>query len=201
MSGFVFEDFGESPIEKEPIEIQAETQTISDLVSDRANFDDGYNQGWSDGIASIVNDSKKLNADIALALQEAGFAYFEARQHVLNSMKPLVTELISSVLPTLAQETLVPRVVELVCEVAAKTEPPIKVLCAPSTKTPLEEVISETIEFPVIVEAEETLTTSQAVVQYDDGETSIDSTFLVNEIVAAVDDFYNMSAEEERISA
>jgi flagellar assembly protein FliH len=162
-----------------------------------AAFDKGYKEGWTDAIKSAERDDEKARADISTALQEAGFTYFEARQHVLNSLKPLLDAMVETVLPRLGRETLGPQVVEEVIRIAKATETPIKIICAPATQEELEGAIAQRVSFPVEIECEPSFADSQIQLKFDQGEASIDPTALSELIKDALDKFYELSKQKE----
>lgn len=199
----LFEDFSTTKIavkqEPEVQEVQVSQADANDRV--RSSFDDGYKEGWVDAQAAAASEQQQINADMATALQEAGFAYFEARQHIFNSMRPLLEAMVQQVLPPLAEETLIHHIIDKVQEIAQVTEPPLTILCSPETEAPLRALVEEQLSFPVDVKPEVTLTASQAMLQFADGQTAIDLGETIAKISTAVENFYNLSNEEERASA
>lgn len=164
---------------------------------DRAGFEDGYKEGWIDAQAAAQNESSELSSEIATALQEAGFAYFEARQHIFNSMRPLLEAMVEQVLPTLAKDALPMKIVEEIEKFAETSEPPMHILCSPQTAGPLSDVLARHVSFPIEVKTEETLTESQAVLKFTEGESTIDLEAVVENMKAAVSDFYDLNQNQK----
>lgn len=197
----LYEDFSDQAVEtsaSKPAEDKPQTNTTE---VHRAGFDDGYKEGWIDAQAAVQSETSEISAEIATSLQEAGFAYFEARQHIFNSMRPLLTAMVEQVVPALAKETLAHKIVEHVQTIAQKTEPPMHILCAPECVDQIKAVIEKYVDFPMEVRGEDTLTASQATLQFSDGQTSIDLDAVVAELKEAVTNFYDLNQQEERAHA
>lgn len=168
--------------------------------ANRASFEDGYKEGWIDAQAAAQDETSELNSEIATALQEAGFAYFEARQHIFNSMRPLLEAMIDQVVPALARDVLPQKIVEEVLSHAADNEPPMHILCAPDIAKPLGDVLARHVTFPIDVKTEVTLTETQAVLKFAESEATIDLGAIVSGMKTALADFYDLNNTTERSS-
>jgi flagellar biosynthesis/type III secretory pathway protein FliH len=193
----LYEDFSDltvSPLKPQQSQPIAETAT-EDM--NRASFDDGYKEGWIDAQAAAQSETKELNTEVATALQEAGFAYFEARQHIFKSMRPLLEAIVEQVVPEMARESIALKVVEQLEQIAEQTEPPMHVLCAPATALKLNDVLEKHVSFPVEVREEATLAETQAVLKFSEGQTNIDLSSVVDGLKSAISDFYELNYQEE----
>lgn len=168
-----------------------------DASAIRAAFDDGYKCGWQDGVDSINDRDKELREDLSSALQEVNFTYFEARQHVMKSVQPVLQAMVELVLPSLLAQSLGAQVVELLGAMANKSEPAITIACAADTEEMLKELIEASITFPVSLEVEPTLTTSQVVLHLNDGQTRIDFDATLEALRECVASFFDTSEIEE----
>lgn len=168
------------------------------IDKNRASFEDGYKEGWVDAQAAAQDETSTLNAEVATALQEAGFAYFEARQHIFKSMRPLLEAMIDQVMPVMARETFAATIIEHIQKIAEETEPPMHILCAPETASQLESILEKHVSFPVEIRTEDTLTESQAVLKFSEGQTNIDLSSVIDDLKVAISDFYNLNDQEVR---
>lgn len=195
----LFEDFSvidEAPKSFTPLQPNPSVSQ-TDAPQAHQSFDDGYKEGWVDAQAAAKSEQDTIDADVATALQEAGFAYFEARQHVFNSMRPLLEAMVTQFIPTLVRDNLVPIIVEKVEALARQTEPPLCILCAPEVEQQLRDVVTANLKFPVEVRAESTLTNTQALLQMSEGEALIDLGKMVSDLETSVAEFYTLTVQKE----
>lgn len=190
-----FEDFGSGKTVETQASGSAGTQQSDDAIRDA--HDEGYKAGYADGLATADTERSKLTSDIATALQEASFTYFEARQHVMNSMRPLLETMADIILPELGRASLARKAVEELLAIADKVEAPIKLYCAEVCEEEISELVSRQVTFPVEIETEETLTSSQIILSYDNGQTHLDLDLTVAKIQQAISDFYETAQNEK----
>lgn len=166
-------------------------------VATSNGYDDGYTAGWNDAIEEERKASDKLTRDMALALQEAGFTYFEARQHILKSLRPVLEAISEVILPELARSSLGPTIAETIEYLAESIEQPIEILCPPHAEETLKKICEDQIKFPVTVTTEATLADQQVLFRYADGSAEIDMSKCVADIQAAISEFYDSLNESE----
>lgn len=194
----LFEDFSEIETPRPIVEENPSPEiNLASENQNRQSFDDGYKEGWVDAQSAAKGEQDKLSADVATALQEASFTYYEARQHVFNSMRPLLEAMIKQFIPTLAKENIVPIIVEHIEALAQKTEPPLCILCAPEIVQELTETVQAAVSFPVEVKPEQNLTPTQALLQFSDGEARVDLGEVQREIETAIENFYDLTNDKE----
>ena len=196
----LFEDFSEIEKPQEVVPLNAEPPIADSHSAARQSFDDGYKEGWVDAQAAAKLENNAINSDVATALQEAGFAYFEARQHIFNSMRPLLEAIVRQVVPKLSETTLIPIVVEEVEAIALLDQPPLNILCAPEIEEQLRQVLATHLSFPVEVSAETTLSKTQVLLQLVEGETHIDLSNVLQKLETSLSDFYELTNEKEVVN-
>ena len=109
----MLEDFGETR-RGTPVSI-----TELSLEEERLEaFERGYQAGWDDCAKSQMEESRRITADLAQNLQDLSFTYEEAYAAVMQALHPLLEQMIAAVLPRLARDSLVPRLVETVHDIA-----------------------------------------------------------------------------------
>ena len=87
----------------------------------------GHAAGREEALAEAASAQDALSAQIAQAVADLQFGYAEARQHMGAALRPLFTTLMERLLPRLAQESLVPHLVALLQEAAARDmEAPVR---------------------------------------------------------------------------
>lgn len=109
----LLEDFDDSGHETEV------TLTDVSLEEQRlAAFETGYQAGWDDAVKAQTEGARLITADLAQNLQDLRFTYEEAHGAVMQALRPLLMEMTTKVLPRLAQESLGPRLAEMLHELA-----------------------------------------------------------------------------------
>ena len=171
------------------------TVSISDLSLEDERLDSyeaGYKAGWEDAVKAQEGDSRRVASDLANNLEDLTFTITEATQSVLRDLRPLLEDMVNTVLPRLAQDTLGARVVELL-EVVASTgaEKTVEITTSPSNLTALE-LLTEGIETPrVTVLSEDTFADGQVHIQMGAEEREIDLDALMAELQTAVAGFFD----------
>ncbi|EPX77321.1 hypothetical protein [Litoreibacter arenae] len=185
----VFEDFSsdaESPHVTTKV-VQADPQQL------RGSFDEGYKCGWQDASDAADDQDRDVREALSSALQALNFTYFEARQHIMQSVRPILEAMTDAVLPELLARSLGGRVVEILNDLADATMPPITVACAPECEAMLRELVTETVKFPIEVKVEPTLSPAQAVLQLKGGEVRIDLDATIEAVRECIDTFFETS--------
>ncbi len=109
-----------------------------------ASFEQGYSAGWDDAVAAQQDDKGRISADLARNLQSLSFTFQDARSHVLQSVKPLILEMINRLLPEVARETLAPTVLEAVMPLAEDlADAPMTLVLNPAVRSQVEDLLTQ----------------------------------------------------------
>lgn len=187
------EDFSRAILAPEP---GISTEELKSL--EKAGFDKGYSAGWEDALSGAQDSDKQSRAECASALQEIDFTYFEARQHVTASFKPLIEAMMAVILPEAARQAIAPMVEQELHALAEKIDCPIQILCAPTTAAELEDLVGEFSRGPVTVVTEDTLAPTQVQLRFAEGQTEVDLQDAIAQLQEAVVKFFDASVQEER---
>lgn len=161
-----------------------------------AAFEKGYTAGWDDAVAAQDADGAKLRADLARNLEELSFTYAEARSHVLQAMEPLLRDMVAKVLPTIAQETLAPVVLETLRPLAEEMAgAAITVVVNPVNRHKVETMLSTGKTLPLTFVEEPSLGEGQVYLRMGDAESRIDLDGVIAAIGRAVAGFFAMQNE------
>lgn len=161
-----------------------------------AAFEKGYTAGWDDAVAAQDADSAKLRADLARNLEDLSFTYAEARAHVLQAMEPLLRDMVAKVLPTIAQETLAPIVLETLRPLAEEMAgAAITVVVNPANRHTVETLLSTGRTLPLTFVEEPSLGEGQVYLRMGDAESRIDLDGVIAAIGRAVAGFFAMQNE------
>lgn len=91
-------------------------ETFDDRDQTAADGDTGANDAWNAGFqagyeAAMIDaqaQQDRLSTDIVQTLNDQAFSFFEARDHLLGTLRPLFEQLISTFAPCAAREMMVP---------------------------------------------------------------------------------------------
>ncbi|VAV97123.1 hypothetical protein MNBD_ALPHA07-660 [hydrothermal vent metagenome] len=160
-------------------------------------FEKGYQAGWDDSVKAQSDDSRHITADFARNLQELSFTYHEAHAAALNSLEPLLRQMVEVVLPKVARETLGTRLIE-VLEDLTKTQGTgaIELVTAPANVTALEGILPDDPAMPMNIIEEGSLADGQVFIRFGNTEHEIDLTQVLEGLDLAVTGFFEENRKE-----
>ncbi|MEM7596258.1 MAG: ABC transporter ATP-binding protein [Pseudomonadota bacterium] len=162
------------------------------------SYEAGYQAGWDDSAAANTDAGNQVAADFAQNMRDLSMTYHEAYAALLADIKPLLTQIVDTVLPAMAQDTLGPRVLELI-EAQMTTGPrsALVLSTAPDGLKMLEPMV-EGLDENMVVElrADETLAAGQVHLSFGtDHEEELDTAALIDGIQAAVHGFFQTQTD------
>ncbi|WP_208348153.1 ABC transporter ATP-binding protein [Pseudaestuariivita rosea] len=160
-------------------------------------FENGYKAGWADAEKSADDARTRITAEFAQNLQDLSFTYHEARSHILKTLEPVFREMTAAVLPKIAQDSLLPMIVDQIMKAANGTvDAPMHIAVAEENLPQLESMIPETQPFPLTVFADASLSVGQAFIQHGSTAQHIDMDHTTHKIRQLVEDFFTLSQED-----
>ena len=162
-------------------------------------WDTGYKAGWDDAVRAAAEDEARIRADFARNLRDLGFTYHEARAQVIAALEPLLQDVVSKVLPDLAQVALAPRIVETMMGHATQAAAaPVEILIAPAARPALDRLFEAPPGLPVTILEEPSLDLGQAVLRFGRSETHIDLSAVVEAARTGIDALYTLTLEQRQ---
>jgi len=160
-------------------------------------FEKGYQAGWDDSVKAAQEDSRHVSAALAQNLQDLSFTYQEAYTAVLDAFRPLLDDVIASVLPTLMRHSLGAQVAEALHDMARERgHQPIEIVTAPANVTAIETVLAREEDLDLTVSEEPTLTEGQVQIRFGQQEREIDLQGVIAQIERAVADFFEENRKD-----
>ncbi|MDP2085022.1 MAG: flagellar biosynthesis protein [Gemmobacter sp.] len=162
-------------------------------------FESGYKAGWDDAVAARSDAEAEQRNEVARALQALSFTFHDARAHVLHALSPLMAEVAARLLPVIAHAALPHLVVEALgpyAEVAS--EAPVLILLNPEARHRVETLIGTQSGLPVRFQETADLTPGQVNLRLGETETRVDLDAALATIRAALEDFFDLAAKENR---
>lgn len=160
-----------------------------------ASFEQGYSAGWDDAVAAQQDDQGRIRADLARNLQTLSFTFQDARSHVLQSIKPLILEMVNRLLPEVARESLAPTVLEAVMPMAEElADTPVTLVLNPAVRGQIEDLLTQATGLPMVIEDEPTMPDGQVYIRFGASETKVDLGKVTTDIAIAVRAFFNLNS-------
>jgi flagellar assembly protein FliH len=185
----LLEDFG--------VTRRGASMSITDVSLEEARleaFEKGYQAGWDDSVKSQVEDSRRITADLSQNLQDLNFTYEEAYAAVMQAVHPLLEQMITSVLPRLARDSLVPRLVETVQHIAREHgRQKIGIAAAEDDMPALAYLTDAVPDVDIDLSVDDTLASGQLYLRFDGREQAIDMQEVLQGIEHAVSGFFENS--------
>lgn len=185
----MLEDFGETrrgtPVSMTDLSLEEERLEA---------FEKGYQAGWDDCAKSQMEDSRRITADLSQNLQDLTFTYEEAYAAVMQALHPLLEQMTAAVLPRLARESLVPRVVETVHDIARTHGHQAIGLAVAEEDMPVLDHLTDALpDMEIGLTVDDTLASGQLYLRFDGGEQAIDLQEVLQGIEQAVSGFFENS--------
>ncbi|MEI4233407.1 flagellar biosynthesis protein [Roseovarius sp. D22-M7] len=157
-------------------------------------FEKGYQAGWDDSVKSQGEESRRIAADLGQNLQDLSFTYEEAYAAVMQAVHPLLEQMVSAVLPRLARDSLVPRLVETLHDIAREQGHQKIAIAAAEADMPALAHLTEAVpEIDIELGVDDTLASGQIYLRFDGREQAIDMQEVLEGIEQAVSGFFENS--------
>lgn len=161
------------------------------------SYDSGYSAGWEDAVTAHAKDQNHIAAEFAKNLQDLGFTFHEARIQVMKSLEPLLSEIVSKVLPGMVSESIAHTVVEELFKFAETViDAPVEIVVAPTNLAALEHLLNSTQTVPVKLVEEPTLGTGQVLLRAGQSEKHINLDDALERISSAIQSIYHINRGE-----
>jgi flagellar biosynthesis/type III secretory pathway protein FliH len=159
-----------------------------------ASFEQGYSAGWDDAVAAQQGDQDKIRADLARNLQSLSFTFQDARSHVLQSIRPLILEMVNRLLPEVAREALAPTVLDAVMPLAEElADAPLTLVLNPDVRSQVEDLVAQATGLPMVIDEEPSMPDGQVYIRFGTSETKVDLAQVTADIGIAVRAFFNLN--------
>jgi flagellar assembly protein FliH len=162
-------------------------------------YEQGYAAGWDDAIAAQDSEVARLRTDLGRNLLDMSLSYRDARRHVLAALEPLLREMVTKVLPSIAHRTLGQIVLEELRPIAEGfSAAPVTVITAPVHRQTVEAMLAAAApDLAITVREEPALGEGQAYLKLGASEVRIDLDGVIEAIGKAVNAFFRIETDEE----
>lgn len=157
-----------------------------------ASYENGYKAGWDDAVNAQKDDSSRITSDFAQNLNELSFTYHEAYGHMMKALKPLLYQIVGSILPEIARKSLSAQIVEQLLEMAGGlTGPEVEIVVAPQNVLAMKGMLETDANLPIKIIEENSLGEGQAYLRFGQSERQIDNQEVLSGVSAAFDAFFH----------
>ena len=187
MSIFPLEEFSTKILSDDP-KIMPETSFEEHRLE---AYEQGYKAGWDDAVTAQAEDNTRISADFARNLQELSFTYHEAKGQVLGSLEPLLKEMVTKVLPKVAEKTLAHSIVSEVLEIAkSHADISIEIVTSPLNRPALEALLEGQSSLEISIVDEASMAHGLAYIRFGNTEKQIDFESVLSRYLSLVDGFF-----------
>tara|TARA_R110002095_G_scaffold27286_1_gene27446 strand:- start:962 stop:1564 length:603 start_codon:yes stop_codon:yes gene_type:complete len=191
----LYDDFGSTAYAAEDMQTSLTEDGLEDVRL--GAFEKGYRAGWDDAKNAHEADREKLSVDLAQALQDMSFTYHEAFSKLTLSMQPLLTNIVTKLLPNIAQETLCAHVAaEVSALMKAESEGCVEIAVVPENVALIEQALSDQPTLPFLLTPDPRLGKGQVFLRLSNTEREINLDAMQNSILAAVDAFFEQTRKD-----
>lgn len=156
------------------------------------SFENGYKAGWDDAVKVQQDEGSRVKTDLAQNLQSIAFTAEDARAHMLTALRPVLEEMVDSVLPEASRATLGQTILDIIQPMLdAATDPTMHIVVHPDDRADVSLLIDQIAELPVTIVDEDTVGAGQAFLRIGGQEKSIDMAEVLVEMRQAVEAFYS----------
>ncbi|MBY6114132.1 ABC transporter ATP-binding protein [Mameliella alba] len=190
----ILEDFGSTLVTPgpvvmaEPVEPGISEAELEGLKLEA--FEKGYRAGWDDAVKAQSDDRSRISSAFGQHLQDLSFTYHEAYTQVMNAVTPLLNEMVASLLPEIARQTLGQHIVEQLQSMSRDIGMmEVTIAVHPARVDAIMPLIDRDFGFPIQLIADDTLAEEQADIRFGETERQIDLSDLTASVAEAVEGF------------
>jgi flagellar assembly protein FliH len=163
-------------------------------------YEAGYKSGWDDANSETAASDHRIAADLERNLTDLRFTYEEARAEVLHGMSGLVSSILTSFLPRLAAEAVLPRVAEeLQAQIASASPETCRIQAAPDTCKQIEWLVDTYMEMDLQTTPEPAFPDGRVTLHFSSETKEIDLSGLLGSVTEAIHDFIRSAQPEQEL--
>lgn len=162
-------------------------------------FENGYQAGWDDASAAHAAEQAHISSDFSQNLQSLNFTYQEAYCHIMAMLKPLLIQMVETILPQVAHKTLGMRIVSEVIDLAqSHSNQKIELIMSPISRIKLENLSLPDLTTTIQFIDDESLSEGQVFLKAGQSERRIDLDGLLDDMKLAIDGFVHEFEKESQ---
>jgi len=161
------------------------------------SFEDGYQAGWEDAVKAHEDAKDRIATDFAQNLQDMSFTFHEAFAKLSLAMKPLLSQIVTKVLPELSDKSIAAHVLDQMTELmAVRSVNAIEIAVAPENLDALTEILRGQTNIPFEVKAESALGEGQVYLRVNADEREVNFGAITAGMSDALDAYFQQIEQE-----
>lgn len=161
-------------------------------------YESGYGAGWEDAVRAQENDAERLNEEFVQQLQDMSFTYQEAYTKLSLSMRPLLTDFVTKLLPQTVHQAVGAQIRDQIAGlIDDHSENQIEIAAAPECQSLLQDLLEKQVTVPFSVAVDPSLTVAQVYLRVNQAEREINLDAVIHGVTTAVEAFYHASSPEQ----
>ncbi|GAA6175811.1 ABC transporter ATP-binding protein [Sulfitobacter pacificus] len=162
-------------------------------------FESGYQAGWEDALKAQGDAENKLTEEFLQNLQDLSFTYHEALSKLSVGMKPLMSAIVTKLLPQVAAQSLGPQIIEqFETLIKDQSDTLVEVAVAPDKQPVIEALLKEQETVPFTVVAEPALSAGQVYLRAGQTEREINLDAVLEGITSGLAAFFHTVEQENK---
>lgn len=164
-----------------------------------ALFESAYKAGWDDCHKAAQSSGTALSEDFSQNLRELSFTYQEAHTALIRSIEPLVVQLVTSVLPDLADANLPQSISAEVGKIAkSHAGSELVITCHPSKQSMLRNAMPGDLGLKLSLAVDGGLPESQITLRFSGNEREIDTRSFAEHARALIHSYFDDLKKEPK---
>lgn len=166
-------------------------------------FEKGYKAGWDDSANAQTETATSISEDFASNLRDLAFTYEEAHDGMLSAIEPVIRQIVDTVLPAIAHETLGLRVADLLkTELSTHGRQPVRLETAPESAPAIRAILPHDCGFPLEIVETDMLGEGQVRIRFGpSNEQEVDLERVISGIRSATDAFFHQISATKKETA
>ncbi len=154
-------------------------------------YEVGYKAGWDDAVAAHQESKAHLSAVLSQNLEQTEFTLIEAQQEILKSIKPVLDEVTSTLLPGLSNTALRTLIAEEISQLLKEYAPKeVSIVVSEPDEAPVAALLNETRALSEIsLDTKSTISEGQAYISCASQQSKIDVKQAITDIQSTIENF------------
>ena len=154
-------------------------------------FESGYQAGWDDSVKAQTETKTYVSSALATNLQSASFTYSEMRSTLNASVQIIMSKIVETVLPKLAQMSLGIHICDCVDQMSQTAlDRTIEITVAPPAKDAVQAVLTAELQYPFELVTDALVAPENAILRLGDKEIEIDLDRATTDISTAIQSYF-----------
>jgi flagellar assembly protein FliH len=190
----LYENF--SDLAASPMKVAEQAEDALEDVKLNA-FEGGYQAGWDDAVKAQDGTDSKLTEEFLQNMQDLSFTYHEAFSKLSVGMKPLMSAIVTKLLPQIAAQSLGPQIMaQLDVLMKDQSNALLEIAVSPEKQAIVEALLKEQTAIPFTVAVEPALSGGQVYLRAGQSEREINLDAVLEGISTAIEAFFHTAEQE-----